>query len=90
EKRVSMINGFHGYSAGERVKVKYDPAHKDHLIVSGVEISSGRRERSGGAVPDEDSENPDVTEKLEKLSRLHENGELSDAEFAAAKKKLLG
>ena len=33
---------------------------------------------------------PDVTQKLAKLSNLHKSGELSDSEYAAAKKKLLG
>lgn len=32
----------------------------------------------------------DVTAQLQKLAQLHESGVLSDAEFAAAKQKLLG
>jgi hypothetical protein len=32
----------------------------------------------------------DVTSELQKLAQLHQSGVLSDAEFAAAKQKLLG
>ncbi len=32
----------------------------------------------------------DITAELQKLAQLHQQGALSDAEFAAAKKKLLG
>jgi hypothetical protein len=32
----------------------------------------------------------DVTAELQKLAQLHQSGALSDAEFAAAKQKLLG
>ncbi len=32
----------------------------------------------------------DVTAELQKLAQLHQSGVLSDAEFAAAKQKLLG
>ncbi len=32
----------------------------------------------------------DVTTELQKLAQLHQSGVLSDAEFAAAKQKLLG
>jgi membrane protease subunit (stomatin/prohibitin family) len=32
----------------------------------------------------------DVTDELQKLAQLHQSGALSDAEFAAAKQKLLG
>jgi hemolysin activation/secretion protein len=32
----------------------------------------------------------DVTAELQKLTQLHQSGALSDAEFAAAKQKLLG
>lgn len=32
----------------------------------------------------------DVTAQIQKLSELHKSGALSDEEFAAAKKKLLG
>jgi Short C-terminal domain len=33
---------------------------------------------------------PDVTAELQKLTDLHASGALSDEEFAASKKKLLG
>jgi hypothetical protein len=42
-----------------------------------------------GQVPAQASE-PSVSDQLSKLSSLHEQGSLSDAEFAAAKARLLG
>ncbi len=36
------------------------------------------------------SSSGDLTERLAKLTELHANGALTDAEFAAAKAKLLG
>ena len=35
-------------------------------------------------------EPPDLTEKLKELSALHDSGALTDTEFAAAKRKLIG
>ena len=33
---------------------------------------------------------PSITEQLERLAKLHRRGELTDAEFAAAKQRVLG
>ena len=33
---------------------------------------------------------PDITEQLQKLTAMHRNGDLTDADFAAAKRRLLG
>lgn len=42
------------------------------------------------AAPAPSAARTDVTAQLQKLAQLHESGVLSDAEFAAAKQKLLG
>jgi membrane protease subunit (stomatin/prohibitin family) len=42
------------------------------------------------AAPAPASAGTDVTAQIQKLSELHKSGALSDEEFAAAKKKLLG
>ena len=51
---------------------------------------SGRRARhgAGGAGPAPAAEDP--FEQIEKLSKLHDSGALTDEEFAAAKAKILG
>ncbi len=46
----------------------------------------GAQEAAQAAAPPTD----DVIAQIEKLSALHESGALTDEEFAAAKKKLLG
>ena len=38
----------------------------------------------------DDSGDPDLAESLDRLSRLHRGGDLSDAEFADAKQQVLG
>ena len=42
----------------------------------------------GGGVPSQSS--PSMLDQLQQLTDLHQQGALSDAEFAAAKSKLLG
>jgi hypothetical protein len=51
-------------------------------LVGGLGFAAGRASKQ---VPD-----PEVTAKLKELSDLHASGALSDEEFAAAKKQLLG
>ena len=57
-----------------------------------AEVEAARQEgaaqaAAGGAAP---SAGGNVTAELQKLNELHKSGALSDEEFAAAKKKLLG
>ncbi len=90
EKEVSMITGLRGYDPGTHVKVKYDPNNKHHFIISDANLPAGHRATPSSAVPKAFHSRSDLTKKLAELSKLHKSGELSDAEFAAAKKKLLG
>lgn len=89
EKQISMITGLGGYSAGAQVMVKYDPDNKQHIIISDAALPARDRESSSSTVPETFNAKPDISQKLEELSKLHKSGELSDSEFAAAKKKLL-
>jgi hypothetical protein len=91
EKQISMITGLGRYSAGAHVKVKYDPDNKNHVIIVSDEASpSDYHATPGSAVAETINSGSDVTQDLAELSKLHHSGELSDSEFAAAKKKLLG
>lgn len=49
---------------------------------------SGREQAPRGS--GESAAEPSVTDQLAQLSRLHQQGSLSDSEFAAAKTRLLG
>jgi hypothetical protein len=91
DKQISMVMGLGGYSAGARVNVKYDPDHKNHVVIlSDSETAADYGARSGSGGAEAFNSSSDVTQQLEELAKLHKSGELSDSEFAAAKKKLLG
>lgn len=81
EKEISMITGLGGYAVGAHLTVKYDPDRKDHLILL---------DDPAPAVTTPSSPAADVTQQLKELSKLHKSGDLTDSEYAAAKKKLLG
>jgi hypothetical protein len=49
-----------------------------------------RAETSAERVPAQRTANPSVTDQLAQLSELHEQGALTDAEFASAKSRLIG
>ena len=91
EKEISMITGLGGYSAGAHLEVKYDPDNKNHVVIlSGSDSTSDHRAKPGSAATEAFNSRSDVAQELAELSKLHKSGELSDSEFAAAKKKLIG
>lgn len=91
EKEVSLLTGLGDYAAGARLHVKYDPAHPHHLVILGVAAAGPDRLARPNATPAAAPRAAaDLTQKLMELSKLHQSGELSAAEYAAAKKKLLG
>ena len=60
-----------------------------------AEVDAARKEgaaqaAAGGAAAPAPSSGGNVTAELQKLTDLHTSGALTDEEFAAAKKKLLG
>ncbi len=90
EKQVSLLTGLGGYASGTRVKVKYDPANKKHVVIVGEEVEASPHYHATYNASSPIDPKPDVVQELAELSKLHKSGELSDAEFAAAKKKFLG
>jgi hypothetical protein len=59
------------------------------LVAGGIGYAIGRSRRP--AVPPPAAVPPaEMTEKLKELTALHDSGALSDEEFAAAKRKLVG
>jgi Short C-terminal domain len=69
---------------GARLSVLVDPARPQHIELVGRNATSPRTRNKPQA------SEPDVTEQLRKLTTMHNSGDLTDAEFAAAKKRLLG
>jgi hypothetical protein len=64
---------------GDTYMVKYDPENRDHLVLLdwANTISTG-------------TSRANMTQELTHLAELHRKGDLSDAEYAAAKRKLIG
>jgi len=79
---------------GAMVNVKYDPNNKKHVVV--VQPDNQFANAAGVTyTPNELSDffnmkSKNMTQDLLELVTLHKRGELTDAEFEAAKKKLLG
>lgn len=94
ERRISLFVGQGGVGEGARVQVKYDTANKQHVVILGdsdTTPSPVPARRSGSAAAYEtESPGAALARNLTDLSHLHKSGELRDAEFEAAKKKLLG
>ena len=63
-------------------------------IVGGLGFAAGRASKGPatgiGVVPGTTHTEPDLTAQLKELADLHASGSLTDAEFAAAKAKLIG
>jgi hypothetical protein len=55
-----------------------------------VPAQSQAMDQAGGGQPAVSSAEPSIPDQLTQLSKLHEQGALSDAEFASAKARLLG
>jgi hypothetical protein len=84
--RAAAVGGG-AYIAGKRSAQRsvQDQSMQDQSM----QDQSMQQDMLAGQVPAQASE-PSVSDQLSKLSSLHEQGSLSDAEFAAAKARLLG
>jgi 3-keto-L-gulonate-6-phosphate decarboxylase len=79
--RAAMVGGV-AYHAGRRVQEgREDDAERDARLAQ-LEAEQGAAPAAGGI-------NDDTIEQLGKLGQLHEQGVLTDDEFAAQKQKLL-
>jgi hypothetical protein len=65
---------------------KGDSAGVRRVVASGLEITA----RRAPLPPPPDRGGDDILERLERLADLHRRGDLSDEEFGAAKRRLLG
>jgi hypothetical protein len=68
---------------GDTVYVMYDPQNTRHVVLVPHERRARTPETHAKAAPD-------LTSQLERLASLHQAGQLTLAEFEAAKRKLLG
>lgn len=93
ERRISLFSGFGGLREGAHVQVKYDPNNKQHVVImddadSPLNFALASKSSSTASYGTE-SPGSAMARNLAELSHLHKSGELSDAEFETAKKKLL-
>jgi hypothetical protein len=91
--RAAAVGGG-AYIAGKRVAQnsadrQAQEASQDDRI-SDLEQQGGAQQQAAPAAAPQGSPETPIAEQLKQLSGLHEDGSLTDEEFAAAKKKLLG
>ena len=79
--RAAMVGGA-GYYAGKKIQEGREADAERDARLDDVEAQQGAPPRSGGM-------SDDVIDQLGKLGQLHEQGVLTDEEFAAQKQKLL-
>ena len=74
-----------GHKRGQQ-QAQQQMAQAEAYKQQGAQEAMAQQQAAPAAAPAQD----DVIAQIEKLSALHTSGALSDEEFAAAKKKLLG
>jgi hypothetical protein len=79
--RAAMVGGA-GYYAGKKIQEGREADAERDARLDDVEAQQGAPPPSGGM-------SDDVIDQLGKLGQLHEQGVLTDDEFAAQKQKLL-
>jgi hypothetical protein len=76
---------------GAKLPVMVDPVRPQHVeFASRTVTSETNRPRATRTMAGPQNLAPDVTDQLGKLTAMHRRGDLTDAEFAAAKNRLLG
>ena len=84
--RTAVIGGG-AYMAGRSAATRRDAAAGQDAQMSAQEQQGGA---AGQAEPSQQAAGTPMLDQLDRLSALHEQGTLTDAEFSAAKAKLLG
>jgi hypothetical protein len=95
---VSMDDTWFGHpSEGSKIQVKYDPKHKQHVVILSSSPANWGVNRAGLDPElqalynlETSAAKTNISDELANLARMHKNGDLSDAEFERAKQKLLG
>jgi len=87
--RAAMVGGT-AYYAGKKVQEgREDDAYRDARIDQ-LEAQQMQQQAPPAAAPAAGGMSDDTIEQLKQLGQLHEQGVLTDEEFAAQKQKLLG
>jgi len=92
--RAAAVGGG-AYIAGKRVaqnsadRQAQEGSQDDRISDLEQQQGGGQQQAAPAAAPQGGPDTP-IAEQLKQLSGLHEDGSLTDEEFAAAKKKLLG
>jgi hypothetical protein len=78
-----------GRAMGRRAEEQQYAAADQNQPASDMQASQAGQAGQGGPAPDAGQENS-VMEQLSQLATMHDQGALTDQEFAAAKAKVLG
>jgi Short C-terminal domain len=86
--RAAAIGGTYavGRSMGRRAEQQSDAEADQDQRLSAVEAQQAQQPQQAAPAP----AGPSVMDQLTQLTTLHQQGSLSDEEFAAAKAKILG
>jgi hypothetical protein len=91
--RAAVVGGG-AYVAGKKMGQRQDQQQTPQEQEQETSQQTGPGAQSQTSVPSQagpsESSQPSVSDQLAKLSNLHQQGALNDAEFASAKAKLLG
>jgi hypothetical protein len=83
-----------GTGTGGVIDLRDNPEAREQVLgmlrAQGVDVEAASAAGAGAAERATPDSGADLTERLAKLTELHGSGALTDAEFAAAKAKLLG
>jgi hypothetical protein len=91
---AGLLGGAAVTGTGGVIDLRDNPEMRDQVLgmltSQGVDVEAARAAAAAGPERATQDSGGDLTERLAKLTELHVNGALTDAEFAAAKAKLLG
>jgi outer membrane murein-binding lipoprotein Lpp len=82
--RAAVVGGG-AYMAGSA-----SARRKDAAATQNADKDAQANQQGAPAVPSQRTAESPMTEQLDRLTAMHQQGALSDAEFSAAKAKLLG
>jgi hypothetical protein len=78
------------YESGKRHNQQAEVNDESQRAYAATQGPAAIAEPELSATPNETTRSPDTTDELERLAKLHQESALTDAEFSAAKSKLLG
>lgn len=87
--RAAVVGGV-AYHAGKRVQEGRDADYERDAQIDELQQQQAMQQQAPAAPPPAGGINDDAIEQIRKLGELKEQGLITDDEFAAQKRKLLG